>query len=361
MTQSGYAHAGKAAASARFPRVAMFSWIITCSVIAAIFFAGCSSQAGGISRSRKMGESRIDAGRKAGYESAPRSSREARAAESPAPCCKRAREFLESAYVPLVHRFGKKYGVLETWLQDLIYTYPSQLWMRVKYRRLKPRTGAPSTRFNGIEITFPGNQKAKLIGRWLDSNHRYVSESFRITAGKSGKVLDMKFFTAGPPFKNMSGSELTHSPAHGTFLTPTGPPLRPMPDLLRSLRYSNTTPFDLYPLIGEQNVKPTQWQLRRLRHIWHRIETKFFAMRAARDCLFNGHLFAMAGSCRLINRDLGLASLYLPEGPYIGELIFKFPAGYRHREEIREEEAIFRGVRLIPSAVGPGSHPSSAK
>ncbi len=360
MTAYGCANAGKAAASARFPRIVEFLSIITCLAISTVTSGGCSSRPGRIAYSKKMGESQTDAGRKARHESTLRSSRKARATETSKPRCRRARLFLEAAYWPLVNRFGKKYYVLDSWLTSLIYNYPTQMWKRVKYRRLKMRTVGPSIKFNSVGVALPDNQKARLTGRWK-SNHRYVSESFRITVGKAKTILRMKIFTAGPPFTNESGSELNHSPATGYYLTPTGPPSHPMPDLLRALRYSDTTPLDLYPLIGEQSVKPMRWQLRRLRHVYHRVETKYYSMESARDCLFNGHLFAMAGALRVLGRERGLVSLYLPDGPFIGELIFRFPAGYSHGEEITEEEAIFRGVRVIPSAGGGGDHRSPAK
>ena len=99
---------------------------------------------------------------------------------------------------------------------------------------------------------------------------------------------------------------------------------------------------------------PPKWQRQRLRQVVQRIGTKYLALNAACDCEFNGKLFGLVGAERLNGRHVGQVNMFLPMGPFVGKLMFTFPAGIPHWEEIQDEEKLFRGARLVPTDLAGG-------
>lgn len=269
---------------------------------------------------------------------------------NPRPICHAAFVFAEGPYRTLDHRFGKKYAGFAPWLSQLVFHGPRQLWGPARCRRSRFRAGALAISSNGLGMTFPANWKYTRLGRLTLGSQR-MAAAFRLYAGKRGKKVVIFIQKGRWPLAELTGSGLSFHLAGGGPAWAKAKRSRPRPALVQALNYANATPWDLFPLVGARRIGPAKWQATLLQKTYRRIEIKkCFA--AARDLMFNGRLFALAGAAQKGRHGRGSMTLFLPTGAFVAQVWVRFPPGLRHRSQIRLEEQIFRGIRPLSKDVG---------
>ncbi len=166
-----------------------------------------------------------------------------------------AGDFLRDDFRSLSERFG---DVPKLWaLQSFVMNVPPQIWERLEYRRLHASLWSATIQQGRVRIAMPPHWHAvsqKPLDRyrtsyWVESLPR--EDSFRMVVAIPSCV------------RKKRAKERTGSGAAARTVHRTNGRSNSEPDLLRAERWANTTPMDLFPLLGSQKGHLKEWQLKR--------------------------------------------------------------------------------------------------